>query len=67
MRSTRGTTHHHLQEPDTGLYYTTRPDGEPALTPRRATATAFHTSALAIEYATLRLAGQACELVRVTA
>jgi hypothetical protein len=59
------TTQHHLQEPATGLYYTQRPDGEPALTPRRAAATAFHTSALAIEYATQRLAGQPCDLVRV--
>ena len=58
---------HHLQEPTSGLYYTTRRDGEPALTPKRATATAFHTSALAIEYATQRLAGQATEIVRVSA
>lgn len=57
---------HRLQEPTTGLYYTARPDGEPALTPKPATATAFTTAALAIEYATLRLAGQACEVVRVT-
>lgn len=60
-------THHHLQEPETGLYYAALHDGTHGLTPAPRKAVAFHTSARAIEYATERLAGQACELARVSA
>lgn len=56
---------HRLQEPETGLYYAALPDGTHGLTPQPRRAVAFHTSALAVEYATARLAGQAAELVRV--
>jgi hypothetical protein len=66
-RTTPAAPQHHLQEPVTGLYYAERPDGTPVLTPQPAKATAFHTSALAIEYATANLAGRACDLVRVSA
>ena len=58
---------HHLQEPETGLYYAAHPDGTHGLTPAPRKAVAFQTSALAVEYATERLAGQPCELARVSA
>lgn len=66
MATQPSTTHHHLQDPQTALYYRALPDGTHGLTPKPQQALAFQTSALAIEYATGPLAGQPCELARVT-
>lgn len=67
MATQPSTTHHHLQEPVTGLYYAELADGTHGLTPAPRRARAFYTSALAVEYATHHLAGQPAEVVRVTA
>lgn len=60
-------TKHHLEEPITGLYYGTKPDGTHTLTSKPRQALRFDSNSEAAQYRAQHLATEPAEIARVSA